>query len=711
METVSHYLPTFLINSVWQIALAAAVAAVVCLALRKAPAVHRHTVWVAALAIAILLPLAGTRGHAPSASLSFDPSIVTNDPARADSLHSGSPSQAASSSTVPAPAAPRGISFTQTTARILAGVYLLFLLFRFAVLALSLMRTRVLQQNTQETGVPDPIECVRERCQRAFGLTDTRLVFSERVSAPASAGRAILLPEALCRETSEDVLTTAIGHEMAHMARHDFGWNLLFEILSLPLSFHPAMWLIRREIARTREMACDELVAGNLIGAAPYARSIVQIAAEAVSTSSPAYLLGALDGGNLEERIRSLTEPRTTIKRPRLLLGAGLAALVVCAMLASTVALTARAQDAPSDLMNSAAAAYKRGDYQDAVTQLRTAVRQDPANVSAKVALAHALLRPFSPSQIPDTVIIEARQQFTDALAIDPTNNAANDGMLFLFIAARQFSQAHDFALQAIKNNASDKSLYYMLGFLDWSMTYPDYAAARKTAGMQPADPGNIPDAGLRQTLQEKHGAQVEEGFRMLQIALQLDPDYSDAMAYMNLLDRIAAGYSDTPAQAADYIAKANDWVAKALAAKRKAALNPPSKAPDTDDLTDLTVGSYAAPPPPPPPPPPHQGNVAATVDTPLVVGSQVQAAKLISQVNPVYPSEARAAGIQGQVLLTVVIGKDGAVESMEAKQGDHALVQAAFDAVRQWKYQPTLLNGQPVKVATQVNVNFSLNQ
>ena len=90
--------------------------------------------------------------------------------------------------------------------------------------------------------------------------------------------KTIILPEFLFAETSEDVLTTAIGHEMAHVARHDFALNLLYELLYLAVSFHPAAWIIRREIERTREMACDELVIRQLMDPGAYARSIMSIA-------------------------------------------------------------------------------------------------------------------------------------------------------------------------------------------------------------------------------------------------------------------------------------------------------------------------------------------------------------------------------------------------------------------------------------------------
>src|SRR5260370_8125999 len=85
---------------------------------------------------------------------------------------------------------------------------------------------------------------------------------------------------------------------------------------------------------------------------------------------------------------------------------------------------------------------------------------------------------------------------------------------------------------------------------------------------MKPWDRGIIPDANLRQSVRTQHGAQIEDGFRMLQVALQLYPNYSDAMAYMNLLYRIEARIPDTEAQYTDCIPKAAMSVGKALGAK-----------------------------------------------------------------------------------------------------------------------------------------------
>jgi len=105
-----------------------------------------------------------------------------------------------------------------------------------------------------------------------------------------------------------------------------------------------------------------------------------------------------------------------------------------------------------------------------------------------------------------------------------------------------------------------------------------------------------------------------------------------------------------------------------------------------------------------PPPPRPHQTG-------PLRVGGNVQAARIINRVQPVYPPLARQTRISGTVRLHAIIGKDGTIQQLEVMSGHPLLQQNALDAVRQWRYQPTLLNGEPVEVDTTIDVIFSLNQ
>jgi periplasmic protein TonB len=94
-----------------------------------------------------------------------------------------------------------------------------------------------------------------------------------------------------------------------------------------------------------------------------------------------------------------------------------------------------------------------------------------------------------------------------------------------------------------------------------------------------------------------------------------------------------------------------------------------------------------------------------------ISVGGAVQQAMLIHRVEPTYPPLARQLRLSGQVHLRAIISADGAVESLQVMDGSPLLVKSAMDAVGQWRYQPTKLNGQPVEVETIITVIYSLNQ
>ena len=118
-----------------------------------------------------------------------------------------------------------------------------------------------------------------------------------------------------------------------------------------------------------------------------------------------------------------------------------------------------------------------------------------------------------------------------------------------------------------------------------------------------------------------------------------------------------------------------------------------------------ISSAASAAPPPPPPPPP------AAPKVTRVRVGGNVQAAAKIRGQNPSYPPLAKQARIQGHVVFTAIIGRDGTIQNLQLVSGHPLLVPAAQAAVSQWVYRPTLLNGEPVEVITQIDVNFTLSQ
>ncbi len=107
--------------------------------------------------------------------------------------------------------------------------------------------------------------------------------------------------------------------------------------------------------------------------------------------------------------------------------------------------------------------------------------------------------------------------------------------------------------------------------------------------------------------------------------------------------------------------------------------------------------------------PPPLQPKPANT--RPIRVSFGVSAAKLIYHPDPEYPPLARMARIQGTVLLEAIIGKDGTIQNLKVISGHPLLTRAAMEAVERWRYQPTLLNNEPVDVLTEIMVNFKLSE
>ena len=151
------------------------------------------------------------------------------------------------------------------------------------------------------------------------------------------------------------------------------------------------------------------------------------------------------------------------------------------------------------------------------------------------------------------------------------------------------------------------------------------------------------------------------------------------------------------------------------LTAPDRVAPEPPAPAPPGPDLAvpggDPNAGPFvpngagggdALPPPPPPPAPPAPKQV-------YQVGGDIRPPQKIREVAPRYPAIAQASRVEGIVILEALISEDGSVQNVRVLRGKPLLDDAAADAVRQWRFTPTLLNGQPVPVVMTVTVSFSL--
>ena len=354
------------------------------------------------------------------------------------------------------------------------------------------------------------------------------------------------------------------------------------------------------------------------------------------------------------------------------------------------------------EALNRGVAAFKDARYSDAVTAFQEAIRLEPGNINPHLYLATAYIVQWIPgNQSPENLELasKAEAEFRRALDVDPRDKTAIASLASLAFnkakgaqvgtpeRARHFEDAEGWYRKLLEVDTIDKLAYYSLGVIQWERFYPELMAARTRLGMRPEDPGPLKDSGIRLDLRTRFGRNVEDGMAALNRAVEIDPLYDDAMAYLNLLYRERADYSESADDYKRGIEAADALVTRALdARKRKAEGNTP----------------YTSAPPPPPPPAPGTERIR--------VGGNVQASKLIQKTTPVYPPLAKQARVQGTVRFSVVIGKDGHVVNVQLVSGHPLLVPAAVEAVKTWVYDTTLLNGLPVEVITQVDVNFTLS-
>jgi beta-lactamase regulating signal transducer with metallopeptidase domain len=327
MRISSQLLLTFLLNACWQIALIAALAALGSWLLRDSPARYRHWVWAGALCLAFLVPaVTSSRAlldvAAPSTS---EPNLAADWGRRRFAEDEIAPASAAALAQSVLPAT---VQLNQTLGFALLTVYCGFLLYRSFKLAQAWHATRTIKRMAVELEPNERVATVIERCEVELGrrARSVKVFRSETLPVPVTAGLfqpAIILPEALLREGNADLLTSAIGHEFIHVARLDYLLNFLYELLFVPISFHPAAALLRRRVKQTRELCCDELVAERILNAEVYARSLVRLASSAppLRRLSVTTTVGIADADILEARIMSLLrkpELNTRWKKPLL---------------------------------------------------------------------------------------------------------------------------------------------------------------------------------------------------------------------------------------------------------------------------------------------------------------------------------------------------------------------------------------------------------
>ncbi|MEP6901553.1 MAG: M56 family metallopeptidase [Actinomycetota bacterium] len=341
MTTISQLLLTFLLNACWQIALVTAIAAICARLLRGASARYKHLLWVAAFFLSFGLPIFTCSALLRDSFFPKQPVPQTADNqtiVRQANLPLEIPPDLSETN---AKASLFLIPIERSFALVLLIAYLLFVLYRGAKLLRAWQRTKVIAESAYQTAFSDDIQTAIEKCQTVVGIEKASVLFSASIPVPITMGNRrplIILPEQLLKETDVNVLTSAIGHELVHVRRRDYLFNIIYEFIFLPLSFHPAATLVKRRINQTRELCCDEIVAERLLKAEVYARSLVKLAGSASNLSrlAPTTTLGIMDAENLEIRIMSLLKKsELNLHKKSLLIISGLLLIVVPCMMAA----------------------------------------------------------------------------------------------------------------------------------------------------------------------------------------------------------------------------------------------------------------------------------------------------------------------------------------------------------------------------------------
>jgi tetratricopeptide (TPR) repeat protein len=243
------------------------------------------------------------------------------------------------------------------------------------------------------------------------------------------------------------------------------------------------------------------------------------------------------------------------------------------------------------DLLNKGVASFRNGKYDDSIEDFKQAKDLDPSLLNARLYLATAYATEYIPGAPSDDNLRVGNQaitEFQDVLSVDPNNLSAVDGIGSIVynmagtpFTPEKFAQAKQYHQRHISIKADDPDPYYWVGVIDWTLAYhanlemrAAYNADNPKKQIKEADP--LPDK-LRDQYTQQYQATVDEGLSMMDKAVELRPDYADAMAYQSLLLRQKGDMSDT-ATRASIEKQADDLLDKVKDIKAKQAAEAQSK-------------------------------------------------------------------------------------------------------------------------------------
>jgi TonB family protein len=339
MSGVEFWILAYLFNSIWQVPLLFGAGWLAARAIRPAGAVAEHRVWAVVLVLQSLIPAGSVFPWEWLHRLSF----WSRQANRAGEAHVSVVMGAAT-----------GIGVLQ-----LPGVMLAIVIVYAAVCGYFAARLlwrgvnlRAMRREAVAVVLAGDAALFWARCTKRFAIGDASIAASSRIFGPITMGlrrKVLLLPVSMVGVLPEVDLHTIIAHEFAHMHRRDFTKNLLYELLSLPVTYHPLRWMTRARIIESREMVCDQMAAA-MTGRNEYAGSLLRLASTLVAGTlhRTPHTIGIFDSKVFERRVMKLTEKQKEIRglwRVAMVAGCVALGLATCG---SALALGMHANAAPA---------------------------------------------------------------------------------------------------------------------------------------------------------------------------------------------------------------------------------------------------------------------------------------------------------------------------------------------------------------------------
>jgi len=317
MKVLESWLLSYLLNSLWQLPLLFAAGWLAARALRSAGDVAEHRVWVCVLLLQSILPATSAlpRGWLPALFTWISNTRHTGEAHVSVVMGAGT-----------------GLGTLPLPGGVLAAIAIAYAAAIAYFAARFIWRWKNLSGLRREA-VSLPLAgearlCWAQCCAR-FGIDNASIAISSRIFGPLTIGffrRLVLLPARFSAQIPGDIsaglppgdLYAAIAHELAHLRRNDFLKNLVYELFSLPVSYHPMLWLTRERIMETREMICDRMAA-EVSGRNEYARSLLRLASVMVN-GVPAripHTIGIFDANAFERRVMKLAKKQDEIRGAR----------------------------------------------------------------------------------------------------------------------------------------------------------------------------------------------------------------------------------------------------------------------------------------------------------------------------------------------------------------------------------------------------------